>query len=78
MDKQEIREVVTKNKEWIEIEGTADHMMSFTNSKKRLRCNVYLTTGTVTFQSLDKKYDKGETYRGVLIDELRIMFGIMV
>lgn len=38
-------------------------MMSFI--KGNIRMNIYMTTRTVTFQDVNKKFDKGHTYRNV-------------
>jgi hypothetical protein len=38
-------------------------MMSFT--KDNYRMNIYTTTGTITVQDMNKKFDKGETFKNI-------------
>jgi len=49
---------------WEPIATPNDNMISF-HKYNLIRLNIYQTTGTVTFQNMTQKYDRGETYRNV-------------
>jgi hypothetical protein len=64
---EEIKKIVI-NTGWEEMPSKVDYMMSF-HKGNIIRLNIY-SSGTVTFQNMMKKYDKGETYRNCDLKKL--------
>ncbi len=68
MNPEQLIKIMTEAR-WVNLgKQLSPSLMSFTRNYER--CNIYITTGTVTLQDTRKKFDKGTIWKNVDLEVL--------